>query len=143
MGKNNNNAGMHFVRHSDYGKYDDLAYYDRNSTEGIANRRYEAIANLEAKGEYLFTRSVSFIQILIEDSEFDLSRTYKVLIYDKEDEKKLKAVSTIKKLNILNDEKEQEIRVREHNTQRIIYITSELYEEKKHTINLQMVYKLK
>ena len=65
MGKNNNNAGMHFVRHSDYGKYDDLAYYDRNSTEGIANRRYEAIANLEAKGEYLFTRSVSFIQILI------------------------------------------------------------------------------
>ena len=45
MGKNNNNAGMHFVRHSDYGKYDDLAYYDRNSTEGIANRRYEAIAN--------------------------------------------------------------------------------------------------
>jgi len=143
MGKNNNNAGMHFVRHSDYGKYDDLACYDKKSAEGIANRRYEALANLEEMGEYSFTKNVSLIQVSIEDSEFDLSKFYKVLIYDKSYEKILKTVSTIKKLYVPDNVNEPEIRVREHDRQRIIYITSELYEEKKHIINSRIVYKLK
>ena len=143
MKKNNNNAGMHFIRHSNHGKKDDLAYYDKNSAQGIANRRYEALANREEMGEYLFTTSVSFVQITMGDGEFDFPKFYKVLIYDKEHENSLKAVSTIKKLYNSNKVDDQGIRVREHDKQHIVYITTELYEEKKHLINKNEVYKLK
>ena len=46
----------------------------------------------------------------------------------------------LKKPNKIDD---GDIRIREHDRQRIIYITTELYEEKKHIINQQIVYKLK
>lgn len=143
MGKNNNNAGMHFVRHSKKVKYDNLAYYDKNSEQGIANRRYQAMANLEEMGEYLFTRYVSDIQIFIGEREFDFPKSYRVLIYNKEYEKELKFVSTIKTLYNPDKTDIQAIRVREHDKQHIIYIDTELYEKNKHLINKDTVYKLK
>ena len=143
MGKNNNNAGIHFIRHSNYGKYDNLAYYDRNSEEGKANRRYNAIANLEEMGEYSFTKSASFVQVALGDRENDFPQFYKVLIYDKEYEDTLKYVSTIKYLYNPDKIDDGDIKIREHDRQRVIYITTELYEEKKHIINKKIVYKLK
>ena len=143
MGKNNNNAGMHFVRYSNNVRYDNLYYYDKNSEQGIANRRYEAIANLEEMGDYLFTRSVSFVQIALEDNENAYPTFYKVLTYDMEHEETLKHVSTIK--NLYNPDRLDAgtIRVREHDRQRIIYITTELYEEKKKLIDKKIVYRFK
>lgn len=143
MGKNNNNAGMHFLRHSNYRQYDNLAYYDKNSAEGIANRKSEAIANLEEMGKYLFTKSASFIQISSGDGEFDFPKFYEILIYDKEHEKVLKPVSTIKKLYNQKSVDKQEVKVRVHDRQNIIYIASKDYEEQKHILNKQIVYKFK
>lgn len=143
MSKNNNNAGMHFVIHSNSRKYDNLAYYDKNSDQGIANRKYEAIANLEAMGDYLFTRSASFVQIALEDDENVYPNFYKVLTYDKEHEETLKYVSTIKNLYNPNKLDDRTIRVREHDRQHIIYITTELFEEKKHLIDKKIVYRFK
>ena len=39
MGYNNNNAGMHLMWHSHYGKYDDLEYYDRLIAEQEKEKR--------------------------------------------------------------------------------------------------------
>ena len=128
MGRNNNNAGMHFVRHSKNSNYDDLAYYDRNSMEGIQNRRYEALAQLEAMGDFAFTKQIAFINVLIMNADMEYPVTYRVYLYDKDHEKDIRKVSTMMRLCESKDET-KEILVRVHDEQRVIYLENESYRD--------------
>lgn len=140
MGKNNNNAGIHFVKYSRYGNYDDLAYYDRNSTEGILNRRYEALARLEAMGYYSFTKQVGFINVLVEDMGCEYSEIYHICTYGREHEEEIKRVSTIKKL-VNSKNMADVLTVRVHNEQRVVYIIENIYEDDADKLSKSKEYK--
>ena len=128
MGEDNNNAGIHFIKFSEYGKYDDLAYYDRNSQEGIQNRRNEALAQLEAMGEFTFTKYAMIINVLIAGEDLKYPVIYKVYLYEKEHENDIRRVSTTMRL-CGNENKMNELIVRVHNEQRIIYLENDFYRD--------------
>lgn len=143
MGRNNNNAGMHFMRSSEYGKYDDLSYYNKNSAEGLANKRYNAISELEEMGDYAFTQYVSFIEISCRVGEYDFTKMHRVLVYENEHEKELLRISSKFKLYMLDSYEDNGIEVRVHDKQNVIYIKNNLYEQVKSLIKKDIVYVLK
>ena len=71
LGKNNNNAGMHYVNYSHYGAGDDLGYYNKNSDEYRMNQYYEAKSQLEEMGQYDFVTNSGFIKVKNEKVDFE------------------------------------------------------------------------
>ncbi len=122
MGRNNNNAGMHFVNHSHYGSNDDLSYYDKHSSEYLTNRAYEARAELDAMGEYDFLSYCGIIKIKKEDVDYDDWSIYTLRAFSSEHKKELLRVST---KYILLDNNLQEVvsdEVLVHDSNSLIYI---------------------
>lgn len=142
LSRNNNNAGIHFTHHSNYGKYEDLSYYNKHSVEGLRNKRYEIIARLEELGEYEFTKFVSTAKVVYKGKIYDSIRSYKVMVYDSQFEKELDRVSKVKKLvedgNLTNNGNT----VRIHNTQDVIYINKNVYDKNPNIINPTKKYKI-
>lgn len=128
MAKNNNNAGMHFVKHSNFANYDNLSYYNKTSIEGIQNRKYNALAQLEEMGEYHFTKYATTIEVFLENTQSTYPQRYRVLIYEEQYEKQLRSVSTKRKLRNSNDISNV-ILVRVHDKQKVIYITESIYKK--------------
>lgn len=46
MGYNNNYAGMHMIRYSRYGQYDDLKYYDKLAEQERQCKKENAILKM-------------------------------------------------------------------------------------------------
>lgn len=139
MGRNNHNAGMHFQKHSK-ANYDDLAYYDKNSVEGINNRRYAALSALEEMGIFQFASPIGSIKVDVQNGTMHNIITYRVYSYKKEDERQLMQVTSKYKLFEVDVNTEDKQTVRIHDTQRIIYILDTLYNKQFET---NKIYRLK
>lgn len=121
LGKNNNNAGMHYVNYSHYGAGDDLGYYNKNSDEYRMNQYYEAKSQLEEMGQYDFVTNSGFIKVKNEKVDFEDWSIYFVYTYSNEHMKKLQHVSTrytlydLQMAVVIDD-------IFVHDKQRVIYI---------------------
>ena len=135
MARNNHNAGMHFINHTKAGKYDNLSYYEKNSEQGLRNRRYEALAALEALGDYPFTEYICYIKVLIQNGEFEYTVPYRLYSYRGEHEKELLRSTTRVKLCDVEGKMEKCIYVRIHDKQKNIYMTADIYEKMKNVLN--------
>lgn len=51
MGYNNNHAGMHMIRYSRYGEYDDLKYYDKLARENKSKEDYEIMQATQKRAD--------------------------------------------------------------------------------------------
>lgn len=128
MSKNNNNAGMRLKRYSQYGGMDDLTYYDNHSTQGIINKRNDILAELEEMGEYPFASPAGCINAL---EDMDYAAEYNIFLYDKAHEEEIKQVSSVRKL-CDSANKSDEIKVRVHDKQKVIYIQDKEYDAVKY-----------
>lgn len=142
MARDNNNSGLHFIRHNK-AKYDDIKYYDENSMQGTINRRYEAIAELESLGEYLFAQKVAFVYVRTGEAEYCYHKCFSLSVYDRKYLETLKPIST--PLRMYNPKKADDrgIKVRKHDKYNILYITKEHYDEMKHRIDENIRYDLR
>lgn len=145
MGRDNNNAGIHYQKHSPKGKFEDLGYYDRNSDEARTNRRNEAMAYFERMGEYPFTKKHSFIRIYPNEKkteEFEYAIMYDVMSYDNSGLETLKNVSSRYNLVDEGGKHGMEIPVRIHNNQRVVYILKEELDKYPNIFNRNIEYRI-
>ena len=141
MSRNNHNAGMHFQKHSN-ANYDDLAYYNKNSVEGINNRRYAALSALEEMGVYQFAKYIGHFKVEVEKEYGIPWDFYEIYSYDEEHANEIRIVSTKKKLIASEDKESDGIPVRVHDKHRVVYIIQSIYEEKKGLITKDKTFKI-
>ena len=133
-------GAMHFVEYPHNGKFEDLAHYNKNSLEGILNKRNKALAALEELGVFPFARLIGSVQIDTGEAGMRGLRRYSIYSYKKSDEKDLLQVSTKFKLIKQSGQDNEFIRVRVHDTQRMIYI---LDTDSSCSFECREIYKLK
>ena len=125
MGRNNNNAGMHYIKYTHYGSDENLSYYNKISEEGILNRRSKYEAELARNGEYLFAKYLGIVRIKVKGGSYSSFHFYKVFSYDENNKEYANEIKRVSSHGIFVSKKyEEEIKVRVHDRQSIIYISN-------------------
>lgn len=142
MRRNNNNAGVHFVNHSNKNIYEEIAYYEKNSIEGITNKYNEAVFNLNSEGKFLFLKYGLSIRVMDVNQKSEYPFFYEVYIFEDQYEEKIRNVSKKCKLFVQADDSTQSIIVWVNKSRSIIYISTRQYEEKKGVLIKHAIYML-